>query len=706
MQATVPHTFIFHADRAVQSVNLAGKFNNWSATAEPMLSSDGRTWSRTVSLRPGVYQYKFVLDGKTWITDPDGKTIDDGNGHSNSLALVVPPDFALPARIGDGKIATSVISHSTAVPDFNWDRGKLTISITARPSDVERISVIVATRAYPMHVVGSDEITARYSGSIPWSRTSDLAYSFQLRDGHRVEFFGRNGITAVASTPFHVSAKTYKPFVVPTWVEKSVLYQIFPDRFANGRKENDPKDVQPWDAKPTYYNKMGGDVAGVEQHLPYLQSLGIKGIYFNPIFWSPSNHRYQAIDYYKVDPELGTNQEFSQLTHDLKRAGIRTVLDGVFNHTSTEFFAFADVVKNGEASRYKDWYTIHSFPVRTQGQPNYESFFNSPSMPKLHILNPEAEQYFLKIPQYWQTHADIAGWRLDVGNEVPMDYWRAFRKVVKKQDPQAWIVGEEWGDASPWLLGDQWDATMNYQFREAILQLVGKGHSGKPSAFMGTLMNTYASYAPQVSRNLMNLIGSHDTPRILTETGGDRDLAKLAAIIQFTWVGAPCVYYGDELGMEGGVDPDNRRGMTWARATPDNDFLSLYKKLIRLRTGSKILQSGEPEKLIADDAKGTAAFSRTLDGDSAYVALNRSDAQQTIDLPVGKPAVFREALTGASYSPNHGFIHLTLASKRAAILMPLQGNSPSHRLMGRRSSTLKGPRPLVSIVHRSTSIHV
>lgn len=682
----VPYTFHLKPLETVQAVNLAGTFNGWNKDATPMVLGPDGTWTVTVRLEPGKYQYKFVLDHERWITDPLGTNVEDGNGNTNSSITILPPGYDQPALRDDDRITAGGISHSTEVPDLNWDRGRLTISLMVRPNDVERVSVEVNGVPYRMTKLDSNDFAERWRAEVPWDRKTDLEYRFALT-GSTTWVYGPDGVTVKSARGFQVKAATFKPVEVPTWVERSVLYQIFPDRFADGDPANDPRGVQPWSATPTYSNRFGGDFAGVSQRIPYLRDLHVGAIYFNPIFWSSSNHRYETKDYYQVDPELGTNQQFIDLTHRLRQSGIRTVLDGVFNHTDPTFFAFRDVIERGEASPYKTWYFIKSYPVKVGPNPNYEAWFNYPSMPKLNVTNPAAAEYLAKVPVYWQQHADIAGWRLDTANEVSMDYWRKFRRAVKGQDSQAWIVGEHWGDSTPWLKGDQWDAAMNYPFREAILQLVGKGRSGRPSTALGLMMQDYSRYAPQVSRNMMNLIGSHDTARILTECGGDRDLAKLAAIIEFTWVGAPTIYYGDELGMEGGPDPDNRRAMRWDLATPDNSFLSLYRTLAKLRTESKVLQSGDPVILLADDENGVGAFGRRLDDQFAVVAFNRSESAQTaaITIPLAfRHLEFKDALSGQSLKVDAaGKISIPLAPKRAAIIMPLSGVTSRPRLRDR-----------------------
>lgn len=695
----IEHLFVYKATERYGRVNIAGSFNGWNRDADAMtVSADGLTWTRQVPLSPGTYTYKFVLDGTTWVTDPTAaKNVDDGSGNKNSELLVLPIGYEKPAKKGDGVITASVLRHLMGEPFLNYDRGKLMLTLQTRANDIASVKIAVDGRgSFAMSETGGDDVYTQYVAQVPWDRKHDFRYRFLLDDGSGTMVFGPNGLLprsapTAAADAYTVRAAEFKPFEVPSWVEHSVIYQIFPDRFANGDKSNDPPNVAAWDAQPRYSNFFGGDVAGVEQHLSYLKALGISTVYFNPVFKSPSNHRYETADYLQIDPRFGTNAEFIQLTHDLKRAGIRTVLDGVFNHTATSFFPFADVVKNGASSKYTDWYTFKSFPVRVGQNPNYLAWFNYPSMPKLNYTDADVRKYILGVPEFWQTSADVAGWRLDAANEVSPDFWREFRTKVKSLDKDAWILGEVWGDGTPWLQGDEWDSVMNYQFRKAVLDFVSKSGNGKPTGLVRELMRVYASYAPQVSRNMMNLIGSHDTPRILNLCGGDASLAELAALIQFTWVGTPSIYYGDEIGMNGGADPDNRRGMTWEAATPDNGVLNFYKLLIRTRNQNLPLQSGDPVPIVADDDKQVAAFARVLGDQADVVALNRSGETESIDLNLstvaGLPKTvltvdFTDALSGRVYKPDASTLHLRLAPRSAAVLIPRLGSSihPRHDL--------------------------
>ena len=677
------HAFVFKADKPLKSVAVAGTFNGWNKNANALKAdADGKTWRLTLPLNYGQYLYKFVLNDENWIIDPAAKNQEiDGEGNSNSVLLIAPPDYEIPASPSDGKTAISALLHESRVPFLNYDQGKLIFSLRVRPNDLQQINLLIEGRRYAMRLVKSDDLYAVYQAEIALPNLRDLAYSFELRDGAKKILFGANGV-AIPHRAFQFDAKNYTPYRVPDWVEKTVFYQIFPDRFANGDKTNDPPDVQAWDSAPQWFSRFGGDIAGVRGHLPYIKNLGVSAVYFNPVFKSPSNHRYDAEDYKTIDPQFGTNAEFALLTNDLKQQNIRTVMDFVFNHTATTFPAFVDVRQKGEKSAFKDWYFIKSFPIRVEENPNYQAWFNYPSMPKLNLMNPATGAAMLDLVNYWKKEVPLAGLRLDVAGEVDMRFWRDLRKRVKSLDSQMWIVGEVWGDGSPWLQGDQWDSVMNYQFREACLQFFAEEKTNS-SQFTKRLMQIHQSYLPQVSRDMMNLLSSHDTPRFLTLCKNNTKLHQLAATLQFTWIGAPSIYYGEEIGMQGGADPDNRRGMQWEKAMPDNEMLRFYKQLIEIRNSSRALQSGEPTILLADDKTQTLVYARTLENEIALVALNRSNQARTVeiawpqngDFARGFKVDFKEAFSRKIIKID-GKMKLQLAPLSAAILLPVPKHAP------------------------------
>ncbi len=675
--ATVRREFVYQSADKLRSVTVAGTFNKWDTAANPLTpDAGGKTWRVTLDIPYGRNAYKFFVNGETWLADPQ-QSAKDSDG--NTVLIVLPPDYAHPASSSDGAVTQSALHHDQTLDWVNYDRGRLTVSLRARPGDLAQVWLKTGGRRYPMTLVSSDELYARYSASVPWDRKGDLTYLFVLADGPTTQEFGAAGLGAPGQArPFVLKASEFQPFVVPAWVERSVIYQIFPDRFADGDKTNDPPNVQPWDSVPTGGSRFGGDARGVQDHLAYLQQLGISAVYFNPIFRSPSNHRYDVDDYKAVDPQFGTNAEFVRLTRALQSQGIRTVMDFVFNHSGAGFAPFQDVVKNGPQSAYKDWYFIKSYPVHAQYPPNYETFGGYWGMPKLNMANPKTSDYMLGIVAYWMKEVPLSGLRFDVADAISPVFWRRLRPRLKAIDPQAWIVGETWGDASAWLGGDQWDASMNYPFLFANRDFFADSKTA-PSEYTKHLMDLYHSHVPQVSRNMMNLLSSHDTPRFLTLCHNNQDLARLAAAVQFTWPGVPSVYYGEEIGMQGGADPDNRRGMAWNLAVPDNPMLRYYKRLIALRHASPALQSGDPAILMTDDGAQTLAYARTLGDDMAIVAVNRSDKAQTMRIPLPASGALRAArkiglvdgLSGNRVSLGMArTLVVTLQPLRAAIFLP------------------------------------
>lgn len=644
------------ASPGTQRVNVAGEFNSWSNSVHPMQrSADGKSWTVTLSLKPGSYQYKFVEDGERWVMDAKNpRSKPDGQGNVNSFVLVVPADFqSQSANPRDGKVTRSVLAHVQELPKVNYDRGRLSLRMTHRPNDVASVNLLVDGKLVgEMSVLESNEVYETRVASVAWDRKKPLRYAFQIKDGASAMTFGPMGLTTSDSrNAFTIDPKTFKPFEVPAWVERTVFYQIFPDRFMNGDRKNDPEERAEWSSAPTWWNRFGGDAKGIELGLPYLQALGVNGVYINPVMAAPSNHRYDPVDFFRVDPEIGTNSEFARMTRSLHDGGVRVVLDQIFDHVGITFAPFGDVLKFQEKSRYRDWFFIKSYPVSVRQNPPYEAWYGYESMPKVNLLNPEVQDYLLESVDYWMSEAKLSGWRLDVANEVPYEFWRIFRRYVKQRDPNAWIVGEVWTDARVWLQGDQWDASMNYPFRNAVIGYVAKG-TKKPSHFMNMLMEVYNWYVPQVSRNQLNLLSSHDTSRFITEAGDNPSLAALGATVQFTWPGAPSVYYGEEIGMLGGADPANRAGMQWNRVRTDNRLLRHYQLLTRLRTQSETLALGEPIVLNQFDDANVATFGRRTDSDFVTVALNRSTKtfEGEIQLPASEASRrFQCALSGREF---------------------------------------------------------
>jgi cyclomaltodextrinase len=305
---------------------------------------------------------------------------------------------------------------------------------------------------------------------------------------------------------------------IPSWIPEAIVYQIFPDRFCNGDPTNDPAGVRPWTdtAKPAADSMYGGDLQGVIDKLPYLAELGVNTLYLTPVFLSPSNHKYDTSDYYCIDPTFGDIKTLKRLKHLASSYGMRLLTDAVFNHTGDQFFAFRSVMELGEASPYKSWYHIHSYPIVQAPVPSYETFSHAEStMPKLNTSNPEVIDYLLKVARYWIEEVGIDGWRLDVANEVDQLFWRRLRSEVKGISSELALIGEIMHQAGSWLRGDQFDGVMNYLFREAMLDFFARQTIGVTS-FIEEICQIQMSYTDQANSAMLQLLGSHDTERFLT----------------------------------------------------------------------------------------------------------------------------------------------------------------------------------------------
>ncbi|MBU1298924.1 MAG: glycoside hydrolase family 13 protein [Bacteroidetes bacterium] len=418
---------------------------------------------------------------------------------------------------------------------------------------------------------------------------------------------------------------------VPEWLTDAIFYQIFPERFANGDTTNDPANKEVWGAIPKYYNYFGGDLKGVIDKLDYIESLGVNAIYFNPIFESNSNHKYHTKDYFKIDPHFGDDATFKQLIDECHKRGIKVVIDGVFNHTGTDFFAFEDIVKNEKNSKYLHWFKVHSFPVQLPpAKPNYEAWWGLGELPKLMADEPDVKKYLFDATRKW-TEMGIDGWRLDVPNEMSHGFWVEWRKLVKSINPNCYIVGEIWEDASPWLKGDQFDAVMNYLFRDAVnLYFVFNKLNTKQ---FDSLLAIPRKYPTEVQYALQNLVGSHDTERFLTLTKGNTAKAKLSALLQMTYIGAPMIYYGDEIGMMGGRDPDCRRTMIWDTLHWNFALLDFYKKVIKIRNENPVFRHGSYKTILTDNEKNLFGFIRDYENEKVIVILNNTDKCQSVNLP-------------------------------------------------------------------------
>jgi glycosidase len=440
-------------------------------------------------------------------------------------------------------------------------------------------------------------------------------------------------------------------YVEPTWLQESVVYQIFVERFHNGDKNNDPKNTALWGAEVKTESKFGGDLQGIIDKLDYLEELGVNLIYLTPIFKSSSNHKYNTADYYDIDPQFGTLCVAKELIKKCHAKGIKIVFDAVFNHSGSDFFAFKDLLENQQASKYKDWYFIDSYPVSTS-KINYYTFANDVStMPKLNTNNKEVREYLLKVAEYWVKEIGIDGWRLDVCDEVDHDFWRAFNKVVKEVNKDAVIVGEIMHEANSFLKGDQLDSIMNYPFKFALVDFFAN-RSISVEKFDDILSFNRTLYMNSITRQLWNLIDSHDTKRFLTECDHNVDRMKLAIVFQFCYQGVPYIYYGDEIGLNGGNDPQCRKCMIWEKEKQNTELFHLYKTIISLRKHNKALIYGDYKTMYCKD--NVLVFKRSYEGKSLLIAINNNDTAYNAMISLDITAV--ELFTSQETQLNNGLI--------------------------------------------------
>jgi len=451
----------------------------------------------------------------------------------------------------------------------------------------------------------------------------------------------------------------------PYWLQDAIFYQIFPDRFSNGDSSNNRGKVDKWGSVPTIWNFQGGDLRGIIQRFDYLLDLGITAIYLNPIFHSPSNHRYNTTDYYEIDPRLGTMLDFHALIDIAHRNNIRVVLDGVFNHCSRGFFAFNDVLENGEYSAYKDWFHIHRFPLDAYSPGdaiNYEAWWMLKSLPKFNTHNPEVRKYIFDVARYW-IERGIDGWRLDVPNEINDDaFWAEFRHVVKTANRDACLIGEIWTADPRWANDTHFDGLMHYPIRDALLACFNSRST--LAQFAETVEWLYKLYPQENANSMYVTLGSHDTERVCTMLGGNIDKVKLAFQFLFAYPGAPAIYYGDEVGLEGHKDPDCRRAFPWDPANWKADLHPWVQSLISVRKGRASLRRGEFARILVDEAKGLYAFTRTLGAEKTLILLNISDRPFDARIPVQTlwkdGQTMRNLVNGTPFAVINGHVSINL----------------------------------------------
>ena len=466
----------------------------------------------------------------------------------------------------------------------------LTIRIRAKKRDLTGCELYYADRVckktpidfykIPMEICAEDAWFSYYEAKIesPFNR---VCYYFRLEKGEEWTYYYADRFTKKLSDielddqVIDGRSGYYQyPFIlreeipdVPAWFKKAVVYNIFPDSFASGKNRlvAEKKEKRLADGR-ICRSRLGGTIKGIRENLDYIQKMGFTCLYLNPIFTAGEYHKYDVLDYYHIDPCMGTEEELKELVEELHARGMKLVIDGVFNHCSWEFFAFQDVVEKGEKSRYCKWFYELEFPVRRPEDPDeipgYACFAYERKMPKLNTAEREVQMYFADVGAYWIREYHVDGWRLDVANEIDRNFWRRFREAVKKENPEAVLIGEVWENAKTWLRGDAFDSVMNYEFRRICAEYLAEGEAdARQVAWQFEQMRL--RYPTNIVNGQLNLLDSHDVPRFLSLCGGDVARLKLACVLLLLMPGVPSLFYGDEQKIMGITETEYRRAMVW-----------------------------------------------------------------------------------------------------------------------------------------------
>lgn len=459
-------------------------------------------------------------------------------------------------------------------------------------------------REKAMRLCCSDRLFNYYTAELELSDVR-LVYVFRIREGGKTCYYSEDGL----SEHFAFDLSYYNAFQIAylnaadihrpvQWMQDARFYQIFIDRFFRGDQEKDDSYITlPWGELPTPKSFAGGDLKGITKKLPYLHELGVNALYLTPVFQSVSNHKYDTQDYFAIDEMFGGEKDFRKFMQTAHEAGFHVVLDAVFNHVSERCLQFRDVLQNGKASRYFDWFLIDGDKVDRQ-KVNYQCFAACDYMPKWNTSCEEVQHFLIGVALHYMKEYGVDGWRLDVSDEVSHDFWRKFRAAVKAENGACVIIGENWHDANPYLRGDQYDSIMNYAFTKACLDAFAFG-TLDATGFAEKLNELLMRNTDTVNGMMLNLLDSHDTHRFLTQVGADIQKLGCALAVLYLFVGAPCIYYGTEIGMEGGYDPDCRRTMDWARAEERPPLWRLVQRLAALKRESAALH-GTKAKIWAE----------------------------------------------------------------------------------------------------------
>jgi glycosidase len=688
-------------------VGLAGDFSDWQIL--PM-EDIGGLFVLNLDIPAGSYAYKLIVDGNWMADEACPLSAPDPFGGMHSVLVVEASRQAF-----SWEDILSHKAHKKALSYLKLYRHGLheaELRFSWYPRLTDEIRLITMKQSITMERVGSNALFEVFHLFIDENISQDNVLNFYLELHYqgKQHYLGSAGLVSDASDIplIQLTLDDYQIFKAPAWVGKSVIYQIFPDRFCNGNAKINPnfeewyyKDcktpppegellplnmeyfhlVEDWKdvsglkqspyqpaGKPDWWSFYGGDIAGVISKLGYLADLGVDVLYFNPLWQAKSNHKYDSADYKSIDPHFGTPDDMMKLVQLAHERGIKVILDVAFNHTGETFWAFRDTVEKGTQSLYWNWYDWYKWPLPSplpvdfKPKDYYQCWWGIKDMPDLNfdlsrhhpeenairiidaaVPNMPLVEYIMDTVRWWLLDIGIDGFRLDVPDEVPFWFWELFRKQVKQCKPEAWIVGEIWHDAVKWVNHLYFDSVMNYAYFKNPVTEFYLLHIINQEDFVQKIESGLALYPFHALHSMMNLLGSHDTYRIFELAKGDICAVKMAIVFQMCFLGAPHVYYGDEIGMLGAKDPDNRRPFDWDWESKElsTEIHALYKELIKLRKAYPVFTEGSFAFLTSQE--GLISYQRKLGSTSAIVYQNTGETSLPITVSAGMKLVHGSA---------------------------------------------------------------
>ncbi len=707
--------FSYKSEEQAESLFLVGSFNDWDIGRDKMEMDEDGVYHITILLEEGKYHYKFFVDGK-WLTDPQAKKlVDDGMGSQDAVIVVDDRFPALRSKRGNGEIHTyGIETRQTSRQISPISDSELDFGAKAYKNDVQTVYLILQGREYKMHLYDQNDVFEFYHIIVDSTDLPQVfSYYFIYQDGGKRIYLHREGFSEDIDEQkaFRFDKNDLHKMMTPDWAKHGIIYQIFCDRFCNGKHALNPDFSEWYYSEQNYLSEAaregkyrfvkdwydqkrlkedenrhhlfyGGDLIGVEQKLEYLKGLGVDIIYFNPLVKAESNHKYDTIDYFTIDPHFGSNEDFKRLVEKFHAADIKVIVDFAFNHVGVASQQFQDSLQKGPDSKYYKWFEWKKWPIPKPLPDNfdplqyYQCWWGHSTLPDLDYdtsrphpvensitdiekaeVNREVVDFLLSVGKFWLREFDIDGFRLDVPNEVPFWFWEIFRQEMKQVKSDIYLVGEIWHEPEKWVNECYFDAVMNYKyFREPVMHFFAMRQYDAVQ-FEKELLTGLAHYPYQNSTVMMNLLDCHDTHRFLQSVKENDSLMKLAILFQMTFVGIPHIFYGDEIGTLGGNDPENRRPMNWNYEN-DEQAVSLknyYSELIKIRKRHPALRLG---KYVPYLCRGKLiAFWRVYNEEKILVVINNENRRRKLALPreviltdLIRSADYRESLSIAGYS--------------------------------------------------------